>query len=88
MCVGKNIGVAHWLTCRTPALSFPGENITHTNPKDIHYGFNLDGVTAYRNLSLTKGPMEYYPDPQIKDFRQVDGELKYKKEEPLIIKVL
>ncbi|XP_071128439.1 hepatocyte growth factor receptor-like isoform X3 [Mytilus edulis] len=86
VCVGKNIGVAHWLTCRTPALSFPEENITHTNPKDIHYGFNLDGVTAYRNLSLTKGPMEYYPDPQIKDFRQVDGELKYKKEEPLIIK--
>lgn len=88
MCFLKDInGYTFWLTCKTPALQFPGENITVNNPKDVHYGFNLDGVTTYRNISLTFGAMEYYPDPIVHMFDGDDHRVEYKKGQQLIIKV-
>ena len=79
-----------WLLCRTPQLNFPGENITETNPKEVHYGFNLDGVTTYRNLSTNPrfGALLYYPDPVVDNLPiPTNGGKKYSKDDTLVIKV-
>jgi hypothetical protein len=56
----------------------------------VHYGFNLDGVTTYRNLSANPqfGPLLYYPDPIIENLPvPANGGKKYSKDDPLVIKV-
>lgn len=75
------------MTCKTPKLNVDPQNVTLTNPKAVHYGFNLDGVKTYRNLSLSKGMMEYYPDPEVDMFDTENQEVKYKAGKPLVIKV-
>ncbi|XP_069142714.1 plexin-A2-like isoform X2 [Argopecten irradians] len=76
-----------WLLCQTPRLDFLGENVTETNPLEVHYGFNLDGVTTWRNISKREnmGPLLYYPDPVIERFSGKNMEKKYKKDKPLVI---
>ncbi|XP_045167311.2 plexin-A1-like isoform X2 [Mercenaria mercenaria] len=78
-----------WLLCKTPKLNFPGENITETSPKEVHYGFNLDGVTTYRNISTDPqfGPLLYYPDPEIENLPLPgNGGKKYSKDTMVVIK--
>ncbi|XP_052780551.1 plexin-A2-like isoform X2 [Mya arenaria] len=79
-----------WLVCKTPQVQFPGENITETSPREVHYGFNLDGVTAFRNISKQPnfGPMLYYPDPRFEMFPPPGGQAgkKFEKDQKLIIK--
>lgn len=81
--------VTGWLKCTTPRLAFPEKNITETNPVEVHYGFNLDGVTTYRNISRDAqfGPLLYYPDPDVKILpAPVNGGKKYQKDDTLVIK--
>ena len=77
------------LLCRSPALSFPGENITVTVPKEVHFGFNLDNVVTWRNYSKREsvGPFLYYPDPIVDTREGTKGEIKYSLSEPLVIEV-
>ena len=77
-----------WLVCQTPALDFPGENITATSPNEVQYGFHLDGVMSFLNISKDFGPMEYFPDPQIEELPpKGDNAKKYADGEVLVIKV-
>ena len=77
-----------WLVCQTPPLDFPGENITVTSPKEVQYGFHLDGVMTYLNISKDFGPMEYFPDPEIEELPpKGDNAKKYADGEVLVIKV-
>lgn len=81
--------VTAWLLCKTPRLSFPGENITETSPKEVHYGFNLDGVTTYRNISMDPkfGPLLYYPDPEVESLTPPGNDAKkYTKDDMVVIK--
>ncbi|KAL3853671.1 hypothetical protein ACJMK2_017194 [Sinanodonta woodiana] len=79
-----------WLVCPTPPLDISGENITQTSPKEVHYGFSLDGVIKYRNISHDPlfGPLLYYPDPVVDLFPSPSGKgmKKYQKDGPLVIK--
>ncbi|KAK3610517.1 hypothetical protein CHS0354_008946 [Potamilus streckersoni] len=79
-----------WLVCPTPPLDTMGENITQTSPKEVHYGFNLDGVSKYRNISHDPlfGPLLYYPDPVLDLFPSPSGKgmKKYQKDSQLVIK--
>lgn len=76
-----------WLVCQTPQLDFPGENITITSPKEVQYGFRLDGVMTFLNISKDIGPMEYFPDPQIEELPpKGDNAKKYAEGEVLVIK--
>ncbi|OWF53201.1 plexin-A4-like isoform X2 [Mizuhopecten yessoensis] len=76
-----------WLLCQTPPLNFLGENVTETNPREVHYGFSLDGVTTWRNISKREnmGPLLYYPDPLVERFSGKIGDKKYIQDKPLII---
>ncbi|XP_052284342.1 plexin-A4-like isoform X2 [Dreissena polymorpha] len=79
-----------WLICKTPRVVFAGELITETSPREVPYGFNLDGVTTYRNISANPdfGPLLYYPNPEIEVFGQpgtANGK-KFEKEHKLVIK--
>ena len=77
-----------WLVCQTPQLDFPNENITVTSPKEVQYGFHLDGVMTFNNISKNFGPMEYFPDPQIEELPpKGDNAKKYAEGEVLVIKV-
>lgn len=78
-----------WLLCQTPSLRTTNENITDTNPKEVHFGFNLDGVTTWQNISrdATFGPILYYPDPIIDPFGGMENTKKYEKDDVLVIQV-
>ncbi|KAL4226893.1 Plexin b2a [Mactra antiquata] len=74
-----------WLLCKTPKLNFPGENITETSPKEVHYGFKLDGVLTYKNISKALGPMLYYPDPEVELYPPPGKDMKRVNKEQLVV---
>ena len=77
-----------WLVCETPKLEFPNEDITTTSPKEVQYGFYLDGVRKFLNISVVLGPMLYFPDPVIEELPpKGDNAKKYQNGEVLLIKV-
>ena len=79
-----------WLVCQTPRLVFPNDNITVTSPKEVQYGFYLDGVMKFHNISESPdfGPILYYPDPVIEQLPpKGDNAKKYKNGDVLVIKV-
>ena len=66
----------------------PNDNITVTSPKEVQYGFYLDGVRKFLNISEAFGPILYYPDPVIEELPpKGDNAKKYKNGEILILKV-
>ncbi|KAK3101113.1 hypothetical protein FSP39_001037 [Pinctada imbricata] len=80
----------HFLLCNAPPISFVpyGMNYSETNPMEVHFGLNLDGVVTYRNLSHQSKfePIKYYPDPDVKFLPEGDKMIKFEQNQKLVIK--
>ena len=92
LCVNQACIVEHEIEiqCPVPGIMNPGVNVTDTSPLEVHYGFNMDGVTTLRNISHHNqfGPILYYPDPDIYTFNGDNHMKKYMKDDWLSIQVL
>lgn len=66
-----------------------GANVTETSPLEVHYGFSLDGVTTFRNISHqpTFPPLLLYPDPDIIPFSEQEQTKQHRDKNHLVVKV-
>ena len=64
------------MECRVPQIDSGSAVVTFSEPLEVHYGFNVDKVSALKNVSHSASPnlteMLYYPDPEIEFFSEVD----------------
>ena len=77
------------LECRVPSVDFGDEPISVTSPKEVHYGFLMDGVSQLKNLSANPQfrPLLYFPNPVVRPFSEEKNTKKYKKGDMLVIEV-
>lgn len=75
------------LECIVPAVDFGDEPISVTSPKEVQYGFIMDGVSQLKNLSDSPQfrPLLYFPDPIVRPFSEEKNTKKYVKGDRLVI---
>lgn len=71
-----------------PMVASLGVNVTETSPLEVHYGFNMDGVTTLKNVSHQSsfGPLLLFPNPQIFPFPGDDQTKQFIERDLLVIK--
>ncbi|XP_025108033.1 plexin-A2-like isoform X2 [Pomacea canaliculata] len=80
------------LECEVPEMlntvTAAGANVTETSPLEVHYGFSLDGVTTFRNISHqpTFPPLLLYPDPDIIPFSEQEQTKQHRDKNHLVVK--
>ncbi|XP_014769592.1 plexin-A1 isoform X1 [Octopus bimaculoides] len=75
------------LECRMPSLDFGENQVSLTSPKEVQYGFIMDGVVQLKNLSDNPEfrPLLYFPDPVAEPFTGERSTKKYMKGDKLVI---
>ncbi|XP_012936725.1 plexin-B1 [Aplysia californica] len=75
------------MECQVPAIKAPAVNVTETSPLEVHYGFNMAGVGALKNVSheASFGPMLYFPDPYVALFSEEERTKQFQESDLLSI---
>ncbi|GAB1598516.1 plexin-A4-like isoform X1 [Argonauta hians] len=83
-CKSKHLNT---LECRMPSLDFGKGEVSITSPKEVQYGFIMDGVVQLKNLSDSPEfrPLLYFPDPVTERFNGEKNTKKYMKGDKLVI---